>query len=308
MSAHRDSFEARLAFRTRLLDHIAGGTPSRRDAGRRPGRARRGAGHGPGRRRRATWTAGPPRSRSLLDDDRAYAAARRRGPGGAGRAVLEARRERTRGLVERVASSPRADDAPPACRLLRAAPRRWRARRSSAAACARPSHAAGRAQSRAADGRLGWTAMVSGRAARSRSAGGGYDLKDHVVLRDGPRRTTSRRSRTDPEASILEIGCSNGATGALALAEGKCSRYCGVELFPEPAAAARERLTEVVEGDVEQVELPWAEHIVRRADPERGARAPARPLGRARAPAAAAPARARVFREHAQRGPPRRSS
>ena len=38
---------------------------------------------------------------------------------------------------------------------------------------------------------------------------------------------------------------------------GKCRRYCGVELFPEPAAAARERLTEVVEGDVEQVELPW---------------------------------------------------
>ena len=27
VSAHRDSFEARLAFRTRLLDHIAGGTP-----------------------------------------------------------------------------------------------------------------------------------------------------------------------------------------------------------------------------------------------------------------------------------------
>ena len=59
------------------------------------------------------------------------------------------------------------------------------------------------------------------------------------------------------EASILEIGCSNGATGALALARGKCRRYCGVELFPEPAAAARERLTEVVEGDVEQLELPW---------------------------------------------------
>ena len=26
--------------------------------------------------------------------------------------------------------------------------------------------------------------------------------------------------------------------GSLALAEGKCGRYCGVELFPEPAAAA----------------------------------------------------------------------
>jgi 2-polyprenyl-3-methyl-5-hydroxy-6-metoxy-1,4-benzoquinol methylase len=33
-----------------------------------------------------------------------------------------------------------------------------------------------------------------------------------------------------------------------------------VELFPEPAATARERLTEVVEGDVEQLELPWPDH------------------------------------------------
>jgi SAM-dependent methyltransferase len=59
------------------------------------------------------------------------------------------------------------------------------------------------------------------------------------------------------EASILEIGCSNGATGALALERGKCRRYCAVELFPESAAAARERLTEVVEGDVEELDLPW---------------------------------------------------
>lgn len=59
------------------------------------------------------------------------------------------------------------------------------------------------------------------------------------------------------EASILEIGCSNGATGALALAEEKCGRYCGVELFEEPAAAARELLSEVVQGDVEHIELPW---------------------------------------------------
>ena len=108
----------------------------------------------------------------------------------------------------------------------------------------------------------------------------------------------------DPEASILEIGCSNGATGALALARGKCRRYCGVELFPEPAAAARERLTEVVEGDVEQLELPWpaqsfdalilSEVLEHLRDPwavlER-----LRPLLR--------PGRARL-REHAERRPP----
>ena len=87
-------------------------------------------------------------------------------------------------------------------------------------------------------------------------SGGGYDLKEASYF------AMAREDYVDalphaPESSVLEIGCSGGATGALALARGKCRRYCGVELFPEPAAAARERLTEVVEGDVEQVELPW---------------------------------------------------
>ncbi|MGZ8687141.1 MAG: class I SAM-dependent methyltransferase [Gaiellaceae bacterium] len=86
--------------------------------------------------------------------------------------------------------------------------------------------------------------------------GGGYGLKDasyFAMAREDYVRALPDRI----EASILEIGCSNGATGALALAQGKCQRYCGVELFPEPAAEARERLTEVVLGDVEQIELPW---------------------------------------------------
>ena len=86
--------------------------------------------------------------------------------------------------------------------------------------------------------------------------GGGYDLKEtsyFAMARDDYVTALPQ----NPDASILEIGCSNGATGALALARGKCGRYCGVELFPEPAAAAREQLTEVLEGDVEQIELPW---------------------------------------------------
>lgn len=88
--------------------------------------------------------------------------------------------------------------------------------------------------------------------------GAGYDLKDasyFAMAREDYVRALPDR----PDAAILELGCSNGATGALALARGKCGRYCGVELFPEPAAAARERLTEVVEGDVETIELPWPE-------------------------------------------------
>lgn len=59
--------------------------------------------------------------------------------------------------------------------------------------------------------------------------------------------------------AVLEIGCADGATGALALARGKCKRYCAVELLPDAAAAARERLTEVVVGDIEELELPWGE-------------------------------------------------
>jgi SAM-dependent methyltransferase len=93
-------------------------------------------------------------------------------------------------------------------------------------------------------------------AAPAPAEGGGYDLKDPSYF--AMARTDYVAALPDGgESSILEIGCANGATGALALAQGKCRRYCGVELFPEAAAEARERLTEVVLGDVEQIELPW---------------------------------------------------
>jgi SAM-dependent methyltransferase len=85
---------------------------------------------------------------------------------------------------------------------------------------------------------------------------GGYDLKDTSYFAMA-REDYVAELPDNSEGWILEIGCSNGATGALALARGKCSRYCGVELLAEPAAAARERLSEVVEGDVEEIELPW---------------------------------------------------
>ena len=59
------------------------------------------------------------------------------------------------------------------------------------------------------------------------------------------------------DAKILEVGCGDGATGALALQEKKCSVYCGVELSPTVAERARGRITQVVAGDVEKIELPW---------------------------------------------------
>jgi 2-polyprenyl-3-methyl-5-hydroxy-6-metoxy-1,4-benzoquinol methylase len=61
----------------------------------------------------------------------------------------------------------------------------------------------------------------------------------------------------DSNAEILEIGCSTGATGRLAIARGKCARYYGVELNSQAASAAAQQLHEVIHGDVETLNLPW---------------------------------------------------
>lgn len=63
----------------------------------------------------------------------------------------------------------------------------------------------------------------------------------------------------NPNAAILEIGCAAGYTGALALASGKCGRYAAVEMDESAAEQARTRLTEVIVGDIESIELPWPE-------------------------------------------------
>ena len=57
-------------------------------------------------------------------------------------------------------------------------------------------------------------------------------------------------------ASILEVGCGDGATGALALAERKCARYVGIELFEPMALRAGKRLSDVLVGNVETMNLP----------------------------------------------------
>jgi 2-polyprenyl-3-methyl-5-hydroxy-6-metoxy-1,4-benzoquinol methylase len=63
----------------------------------------------------------------------------------------------------------------------------------------------------------------------------------------------------DSKASILELGCANGGTGASALASGKCGRYVGIEISDAAAAVARPRLSQVIVGDVEKLDLPWDE-------------------------------------------------
>jgi SAM-dependent methyltransferase len=62
----------------------------------------------------------------------------------------------------------------------------------------------------------------------------------------------------DPNASILELGCGDGATGALALRNGKCGSYVGIEMFVPMAERARQVLTSVHVGNVENMELPYA--------------------------------------------------
>lgn len=61
----------------------------------------------------------------------------------------------------------------------------------------------------------------------------------------------------DKSAQILEIGCGTGATGALALNEGCCGRYVGVELFEAAAEQARDVLSDVVVGNVETLAFDW---------------------------------------------------
>lgn len=62
----------------------------------------------------------------------------------------------------------------------------------------------------------------------------------------------------NPQAAVLELGCGNGATGALALRRGKAGRYVGIELFEEMAAQADKVLTTTHLGDVERITLPYS--------------------------------------------------
>lgn len=62
-----------------------------------------------------------------------------------------------------------------------------------------------------------------------------------------------------PHAAILELGCGNGATGALAIKFGKCREYVGIELMPTAANDAELVLNRVICGDVERLELDLPE-------------------------------------------------
>lgn len=83
-----------------------------------------------------------------------------------------------------------------------------------------------------------------------------YESKDEAYF-SGARADFVARLPRDPSASVLEVGCGDGATGALALKHGRAGRYAGIELFEGAARIARGRLSEVVTANVETLELPW---------------------------------------------------
>lgn len=83
-----------------------------------------------------------------------------------------------------------------------------------------------------------------------------YETKDEAYFSTARTAFVDRLPR-DPGAAILEVGCGDGATGALALKSGRAGRYVGIELVGHVAATARERLSDVLTGNVESMPLPW---------------------------------------------------
>jgi SAM-dependent methyltransferase len=73
----------------------------------------------------------------------------------------------------------------------------------------------------------------------------------------------ARRDLVDPlpvnrDLRVLELGCGNGATGALALREGKCGVWVGIERHGPAADEAAGVLTDVITGDVDALDIPYA--------------------------------------------------
>ena len=98
--------------------------------------------------------------------------------------------------------------------------------------------------------------MLRSSAETAGSFSGFYAVKPASYFSNARSDFVDRLPR-DPSAQILEIGCGTGATGALALSEGCCGRYVGVELFEDAAEEARDVLSEVIVGNVETLQLDW---------------------------------------------------
>lgn len=56
---------------------------------------------------------------------------------------------------------------------------------------------------------------------------------------------------------ILEIGCGEGYTGAYLKKTGQAREVHGIELMPDAAESARQRLDSVITGDLEKIDFPF---------------------------------------------------
>lgn len=84
-----------------------------------------------------------------------------------------------------------------------------------------------------------------------------YDAKKTKQYFSGARLDFVAALPDNTGASIIEIGCGDGSTGAAVIAAGKCANYTGVEIAPSVADTARGVLHEVITGNVETLELPF---------------------------------------------------
>ncbi|MGH7022995.1 MAG: class I SAM-dependent methyltransferase [Caulobacteraceae bacterium] len=87
---------------------------------------------------------------------------------------------------------------------------------------------------------------------------GAYDAKAASYFAN-PRREWLEVMPANPGLAVLELGCGNGATGAAALAEGRCGVWVGIERQGLAASQAARVLSEVIAGDVDSLAIPYAE-------------------------------------------------
>jgi SAM-dependent methyltransferase len=85
-----------------------------------------------------------------------------------------------------------------------------------------------------------------------------YDAKTDDYFANA-RRDWIDPMPVDRDLKALELGCGSGATGALALSQGKCGAWVGIERHGPAAAMAAGVLTEVIVGDVDSLDIPHAE-------------------------------------------------
>lgn len=74
----------------------------------------------------------------------------------------------------------------------------------------------------------------------------------------GEPRPEIQRLVSPAGRSFLDVGCGEGALGQ-ALKQAGAARVAGIEMTPDAALLARDRLDALVEGDITQVELPFAD-------------------------------------------------